>query len=65
MILKVNKLMDSNWKCLNKLGWLFFNREDQNGGLNKEELEQLLDIIDNETIKEIYDKGYRDGIHGE
>lgn len=63
VILKVNKLMNSHHECLHKLGWLIFNREDQNGGLSLDELERLLDIIDHDTIEEIYNDGYRDGLH--
>lgn len=65
MILDTNKLIESEFDILKKVGWLIYNREDQEGGLNKNELNDLLHIVTvNEMEKEYqqaYDEGFNDG----
>jgi hypothetical protein len=61
MTLEINKLIDSDFDMLNKLGWLLYNREDQNGGLNLEEVYELLKIVTEDEMKKDYQDGYYDG----
>ncbi|MFS1518599.1 hypothetical protein V1503_19360 [Bacillus sp. SCS-151] len=64
MILETQKLINSDYSILNKVGWFLYNREDQQGGLSKEEIDDLLHILCNEEMeKELrttYDKGFAD-----
>lgn len=60
MILETNKLINSDFDMLKKLGWMLYNREDQDGGLTKEELNALLHIINENSIDEIYREGYNE-----
>lgn len=61
MTLEINKLIDSDYDVLEKIGQLLYNREDQNGGLTKEELNSLLQILTVEAIDEVYDDGEFNG----
>lgn len=58
MMLEVNKLIESEYELLNKVGLLLYGREDQNGGLNKEEIYELVKVINDESVTEIYKEGY-------
>jgi hypothetical protein len=66
VILEINKLINSDFDILNNIGWLLYNRADQNGGLAKEELNELLQIVTIEEMekecKVAYDKGFNDAI---
>jgi flagellar biosynthesis/type III secretory pathway protein FliH len=61
MILEINQLINSGDKYISKIGWLIYNREDQNGGLNKQELEELLGLLTPLNIEDIIDKHYEKG----
>lgn len=58
MMLEINKLIESEYELLNKVGWLLHGREDQNGGLNIEEVYELVKMINDESATEIYKEGY-------
>jgi hypothetical protein len=66
MTLEINKLIDSEFEMLRKLGWLLYEREDRNGGLNLEEVYKLLHIVNVEEMekeyKAAYDEGFDDAI---
>jgi hypothetical protein len=65
MELEINKLITSEFKMLKELGWLLYNREDQNGGLTLNEVHKLLKAVTVEElekeIKDSYDEGFNDG----
>lgn len=65
LMFEINKLISSEIDILTKVGWLLYNREDQNGGLSKNELDDMLRIL---TVEEMgrelqasYDEGFDDG----
>lgn len=62
MDLDINKLINSDFEMLKKLGWLLYHREDQNGGLNLEEIHNLLSIVTVGAIEKVYENGFSDGI---
>jgi hypothetical protein len=65
MIYEINKLINSEFEPIQKLGWLLYNREDQNGGLTKEEVYKLIEIFADgdfeEILEEQYLEGFKDG----
>lgn len=61
MILEINKLIDSDFNMLKKVGWLVYNRENQVGGLTKDELNQLLHIVTIDEMQKEYQSGYDEG----
>jgi hypothetical protein len=65
MELEINKLITSEFKMLKELGWLLYNREDQNGGLILNEVHKLLKAVTAEElekeIKDSYDEGFNCG----
>lgn len=63
MILEINKLINSEFDILKKIGWLIYNREDQDGGLDKEELNELLQIVTDEEVHREYKIGYDEGFN--
>lgn len=63
MLFDINKLISSEFNMLNKVGWLLYNREDQNGGLNKEELNELLHIVSIESMEKEYQQAYDEGFN--
>lgn len=63
MILEINKLINSGDEYISRIGWLIFNREDQNGGLNKRELEELLELlVPLDSLEDILDEHYEKGV---
>ena len=62
MILEINKLISSDFNMLKKLGWLLYNRQDQNGGLTKDELNELLHILSVEEMEKEYQMAYDEGL---
>lgn len=66
MLLEIQRLINSEFDMLEKVGWLLYNREDQVGGLSKDGLNELLQIIrEEEMYKECklwYDEGFNDAI---
>ena len=60
MILDINKLCESEFGILRDLGNLLYNRENQDGGLTKDEVCSLLDIMNKSKLEEFY-KEYREG----
>ena len=68
MTLELDILINSEFDMLKQIGWLLYNREDQNGGLNKEELNELLHIVTVEEMekesREAYEEGFNDAICG-
>lgn len=42
---EIEKLINCSFSILEELGWLLYNRNDQNGGLDKDELDDLLRIL--------------------
>lgn len=69
MTFEINNLIDSEFKMLKRVGWLLYNRENQHGGLTRDELSELLQIVRvgemEKEYQEAYDEGFRDGINGE
>ncbi|AJA41428.1 hypothetical protein AXJ14_gp109 [Geobacillus virus E3] len=61
MILEINKLINSGDKYISKIGWLIYNREDQDGGLNKQELEELVELLAPLNFEDIFDEYYEKG----
>lgn len=65
MILEINKLISSENEYINKIGWLVYNREDQNGGLSKNELTELLEFLTPLNFEDIeyeqFEKGKQEG----
>ncbi|MCM3109908.1 hypothetical protein [Lederbergia lenta] len=59
MIPQINKLLDSDYDELEELGRLIYNREDQSGGLNADELDKLLYIIDEDFFESIREEGVK------
>lgn len=63
---EVEKLINSSFSILKELGWLLYNRKDQNGGLDKDELDSLLRVVSVESMekeyKAAYDDGFNDGV---
>lgn len=63
MILEINKFINSGDKYISKIGWLIYNREDQEGGLNKRELEELLELlVPLESLEDMFDMYYEKGV---
>ncbi|WP_310876987.1 hypothetical protein [Priestia megaterium] len=63
MIYDIQVLKGSGYDVLKKLGHLLDNREDQAGGLNKEEVYELLKIVNDSNIDKVYRKGFEKGMH--
>lgn len=63
MLLEINKLINSDFGMLKKLGWLLYDREDQIGGLTKEELYKLLHIVSIEEVEKEYQEAYNEGFN--
>ena len=65
MILEINQLISSHHEIVSKLGWLLYGREDQNGGLNKNEVEELMKLVNDSSVEKIlsgaYDEGFNEG----
>ena len=59
MIWEINKLMDSHIKVCSDLGNLLYHREGK--GLTEKEVERLLEIVTDERIGKIYDRGFEKG----
>lgn len=63
--LEINKLIDCNFDMLQQLGKLIYNRENQDGGLTVNELDELLRIVTVEEMdkeyQEAYDQGFNNG----
>lgn len=62
MVLDIQKLIASEFDMLNKLGWLLYNRDNQDCGLSKDELYKLLHIVNEEEIYKEYKTGYDEGL---
>ncbi|MGG3890243.1 hypothetical protein [Metabacillus fastidiosus] len=60
---EVNKLINSGFEMLEKIGWLIYNRENQNRGLSKEELYDLLRITTVQEMEKEYHKAYDEGVN--
>lgn len=69
MILETQKLCNSNYKMLRELGRLVYHRQDQKGGLNESELNELLHIVSVEEVEKLldkaYERGFEEGVTGE
>lgn len=69
MILETQKLCNSNYKMLRELGRLIYRRQDQKGGLNESELNELLHIVSVEEVEKLlnkaYECGFEEGVTGE
>jgi hypothetical protein len=63
MIFEINKLINSDSDMLKKIGWLLYDSTDQDGGLNKEELHNLLRILTVEEMEEEYKAAYQEGFN--
>lgn len=67
MILEINKLINSENKYINKIGWLIYDRENQTGGLTKSELENLLELLTPINFEDIeyeqFEKGKQEGFN--
>ena len=61
MNIEINQLIASHHDVVSMLGWLLYNRVDQNGGLNKEEVEQLVKIVNDDSVRKIFDFGFDEG----
>jgi hypothetical protein len=61
MILETQKLLNSHYKMLRDLGRLIYHREDQKGGLNVSELNDLLHIVSVEEVEKLFGKAYEKG----
>lgn len=59
MIWEINKLMDSHVKICRDLGKLLYHKEGE--GLSEKEVERLLEIVNNESIGKIFDRGFEKG----
>ena len=55
MILQINQLIASSHKPCEQLGWLLYNRECK--GLTEDEVHRLLEIVNDETLEKVYQKG--------
>ncbi|MFO1442938.1 hypothetical protein KDN24_06870 [Bacillus sp. Bva_UNVM-123] len=66
MLFEINKLIGSEFDMLKRVGWLLYNRFDQHGGLEIEELNELLHIVSIEEMEKeyrlAYDEGFNDGV---
>ena len=62
MDLEINKLIDSEFIMLNKLGWLLFHRNDLKGGLDANELNELLKIVNEGEMESVYTEGFNEGL---
>lgn len=56
-----NKLISSDFEMLRKLGWLIYDREDQDGGLTTDELEELLKIVTEDEMQRICQEAHNEG----
>lgn len=67
--LEINKLINSEFNILQQLGKILYNRENQNGGLTFNELDDLLGIVSVEELEkeyqEAYNEGFYDGCNGD
>ncbi|MBL4951096.1 hypothetical protein JK635_02425 [Neobacillus sp. YIM B02564] len=54
MLYEINKLIDFDFSMLKKLGWLLYDREDQNGGLNQEAYNEGFNDIWGATKKDTF-----------
>lgn len=61
MILETQKLVNSHYKMLRELGRLVYHRQDQKGGLNVSELNELLHIVSVEEVEKLFGKAYEEG----
>lgn len=41
----INKLINSDNEYIKQIGWFLYEHTDQNGGLNKDELDRLIGIL--------------------
>jgi len=62
MIYDVQNLSNSKFEILKKFGHLLYNREDQDGGLSKEEVYKLLKIFDEINLRSVYKEGFEAGL---
>lgn len=65
MIYETQKLLNSDSEILNKIGWILYDRKDENSGLTYEELNRLVKILLDGFEKEMqdsYNEGYEDGL---
>jgi len=63
LIYDIQVLKGSGYEVLKKLGHLLDDREDQDGGLNKEEVYELLKIVNESSIDNIHRKAFENGMH--
>jgi hypothetical protein len=61
MILETQKLHNSHYKMLRDLGRLVYYRQDQKGGLNESELNELLHIVSVDEVEKLFGKAYEKG----
>lgn len=69
----INKLINSENEYIKQIGWLLYDRQDQNGGLNNDEVDKLvsvlldmseesIDMLLEKEYQEGYEEGYNDGL---
>jgi hypothetical protein len=63
VILETQKLINSDFDMLKKVGWLVYNRENQEAGLSKDELNELLQIVSDEEMEKEYQIAYNEGFN--
>jgi ATP-dependent RNA circularization protein (DNA/RNA ligase family) len=69
MHLEINKLIESDYDSISRVGWFLYDIQDRNDGLTQEELVHIVGLLgfkdlDAEMEKEIddaYDREYEDG----
>jgi hypothetical protein len=65
VILEINKLIESDYDSISKVGWLLYDIQDRNTGLTQDELVHIVSLLGNSDIdKELekeYDRGFDDG----
>jgi ATP-dependent RNA circularization protein (DNA/RNA ligase family) len=68
VILEINKLIESDYDSISKVGWFLYDIQDRNTGLTQEELIHIVSLLgfkdlDAEMEREIndaYDNGFND-----
>ncbi|WP_219620072.1 hypothetical protein [Bacillus sp. T33-2] len=63
IVLEINNLINSEHKMLRDFGWLLYGRQNQDGGLTKEELNELLQIVTVENMENEYQTAYNEGFN--
>ncbi|MGG3987326.1 hypothetical protein [Bacillus smithii] len=53
MQLEIQKLIDSEYKPLQEFGWLLYEKENLNNGLDLDDIHKLLRIFNEETFYDL------------